>query len=121
MEKTYVKLFRDKKVLQEMLELVKQGYSYSFLSRKFGVDRSSILYQVRKHKIERLVKITKPKFPKSYPQDGKLFKLKDYYVDAFTKEKINTGLLDYKSYIKAEQDRKWKEFINKPTAQKDSR
>ena len=118
MEKTYVKLFRDEKVLQEMLELVKQGHSYAFLSRKFECDRSSILYQARKHKIERLVKIVNPKSPKSYPQDGRTFKLKDYYVE--NGEKINKGKT-YAEYVKEEQDRKWKEFIYKPARIKRTR
>ena len=95
-----------------MLDLVKQGYSYRSIALKFECDRSSILYQARKHKIERLVKIVNPKSPKSYPQDGRTFKLKDYYVE--NNEKINKGKT-YAEYVKDEQDRKWKEFINKPT------
>ena len=49
----YKKIFKDKKKLAKMLAYYKEGYGMSELERKYGVDHTSILYQVRKHKVVR--------------------------------------------------------------------
>src|SRR3990167_8393146 len=48
--RTYKRVFRNKpELLQEMLDLRKQGWSFPRLGVKYGVDYSSIIYQVKKH------------------------------------------------------------------------
>lgn len=49
--KPYNKIFNNQEKLQEMLYLYDKGASLSDLARTFGVDHSSISYQVKKHNL----------------------------------------------------------------------
>ena len=51
-------VFDDPKVLNEMLELRKSGWTLTALGRKFGVDHTSIMYQIRKN-LQDYVKLPK--------------------------------------------------------------
>ena len=54
---TYKKVFRNEKVLKEMLELRSKGWSYPALAARYGCDHSSIIWQVKKHGVEPLVPV----------------------------------------------------------------
>lgn len=47
--RNYIKVFRDKERLKQMLELANKGWSYVALGKHFGCDHTSILYQCRKN------------------------------------------------------------------------
>ena len=51
MAQNYVRVFNDKKLLEEMLMLRQKGYSLPFLANKYQVDHSSILYQCKKFSV----------------------------------------------------------------------
>ena len=60
----YIKVFKDKKKLAKMLAYYKEGYGMSELGRKYGVDHTSILYQIQKHNVVRIGK------PKTFDEQG---------------------------------------------------
>lgn len=51
MKRTYKKVFSDLEKLQEMLYLYDKGAKVIDLARTFGVDHSSIIYQIKKHQL----------------------------------------------------------------------
>lgn len=51
-----IRIFDDKKKLREMLSLYELGETLIFLARKYGVDHTSILYQVKKFKKDKGIK-----------------------------------------------------------------
>src|SRR3990167_4921209 len=54
---TYKKVFRNEKVLKEMLDLRSKGWSFPALAARYDCDHSSIIWQVKKHGVEPLVPI----------------------------------------------------------------
>ena len=106
--KTFQKIFRDKKVLQEMLDLVQDGFSISSIARKFQIDHKSVRYQITKSQmppVKATKKLNSP--PQRIPKDLKNTDLKDFYVE--NGERINVGK-SYQEYLDAERLRKEKLF-----------
>jgi len=44
-------IFKDKNIKDEMLKLRREGFSYSYLSKRFKVNHSTIIYHCRKEGI----------------------------------------------------------------------
>lgn len=76
--------------VEEMLELCKDGWSYSELGRRYGKDHTTILYHCRKHGIRAVGTPTEPPKPHKY----------DYIFN----ESINPGK-SYKEYLAEAMER----------------
>lgn len=94
MPKTYTRVFKDKKVKQEMYDMLLAGYSDPDIARHYGCDRSSINHHRRTLGIPK-VKVKegrKPLVRKPPPEyDG---------------ERINRGKLTYQEYLDEEKANK---------------
>ena len=107
----YKKIFKDKKKLAKMLAYYKEGYGMSELGRKYGVDHTSILYQIQKHNV---VRIGKPKTfeqpkEKPLPLIPLRPKFKQSKYDNVINAPINKGH-DYEHYLELTQKRYVRKF-----------
>ena len=59
MTRIYKRLFEDAGLLNEMLELAKQGYSQNALAKRYKCDRSSIKYQIEASRKPKIIKLPK--------------------------------------------------------------
>jgi hypothetical protein len=112
MRHCYIKVFRDKEKLTEMLRLRSQGVLTTILARHYGVDHSSILYQCRKYNIiagkefifEDIMNATETKEERRKANlDGFKSRLFDLQKPQFeiNGDKINQGKKSYADYLKA--------------------
>lgn len=87
---------RDKKILAEMLELRKLGWSHNMLAERYGKDRTTIIYHCNKHGIDRgsLVKNKE----KTIKQAKAKVQKKPKYAHIIER-KMNQGKF-YKEYIR---------------------
>jgi hypothetical protein len=104
------KKFRDPAILEQMSQdYISSGLTTAALGRKYGCDHTSILFQVKKHKVQRGVPLQKPIREKSVepPPPPKYERLvpKVHKYDHIFDEPINRGKASYAEYL-AEYERR---------------
>jgi hypothetical protein len=102
--------FKDPAILQQMLQdYISSGLSTEALARKYGGDHTSILFQVKKHKVQRGVPLQKPirEKPVAPPLPPKYERLvpKVHKYQHIFDEPINRGKASYAEYL-AEYERR---------------
>lgn len=95
---TYVKIFRNPQVLEEMLALKKAGNSTSLLSRRYLCTRAAIMYRCKIANGEIVLKPRKKKGEKDYP-----------YKSTMEETNPNKGR-KYREYIRIDKE-KYDELI----------
>jgi transposase-like protein len=90
------KKFREPAILQQMLQdYATSGLSCAALARNYGCDHTSIVFQVKKHKVQRGMALQKPMPPpKIEPPAPEVHK-----HDHIFNEPINRGKASYTEYL----------------------
>lgn len=97
--RTYKRVFDDKKKLQEMLTLCDAGWSDKALAIRFNCDHSSVIYQRRKHGVVK----RKSTFKITHLRELNKKKSNHKYADLL-EEELNQGH-NYKEYLEKENKR----------------
>lgn len=101
MTKGKSQIFKDPNKLQEMFTLRKAGWSSTLLSKKYGCDHTTILYECRKYGIypERLIRINKERIIMATPKPIKPKTQQQTHKYAhLIFEPLNQGKM-YRSYL----------------------
>ena len=102
------RIFREPQKLEQLLVMLKRGHSILFLSLYFNCDRSSILFQARKHNVHKYHGVEK----------WTKVQIKEWETNHFIRpidNSINgdpiTKGKSYEDYKKENEDREWIAYI----------
>ncbi len=117
MADNFIKIFRDKVKLEQLKEKLRGDYTYASIGRFFGIDRTTVQYQAKKLGLEKKRQFRiYDLFP--VPTEKPVVEVKVNKPDLrhpLAKEKMNPGLPTYRDYVKAEEERRIQNLLNKAT------
>ena len=104
--RTYRKIFTGKpELLQEMLDLRRQGWSFPRLGKKYGIDHGSVFYQVKKHGVK-----VKPELLQQFHKNREYtYSLHPSQQIPITERDIKMGVVkinqgkDYREYLREQK------------------